>query len=232
MLIPTPLGEGGLDSIPEAVIAALHRLKFLVAERARTARHFIKSTNPPAPISDYQISELNEHTPLEELERLLQPALDGHDLGLLSEAGCPGVADPGADLVNLAHRRGVEVWPFAGPSSILLALMGSGMNGQQFCFHGYLPAKTPELVKELKRLEQQSMRSRQTQIFIETPYRNKGLVEQALKNLSGDTLFCIACDLSLPTQYLRTQKISAWKKNPPPDLNKRPTIFLLAVGYR
>lgn len=229
-LIPSPLGEDGLKSIPESVIETLHRLKFLVVEKAKTARHFVKSTNPPQLISDYQISELNEHTPASELRNLLQPAFEGHDIGLLSEAGCPGVADPGAGLVSLAHQNQVEVLPLVGPSSILLALMASGMNGQQFCFHGYLSARTNELAKDLKRLEQLSGKGRQTQIFIETPYRNNNLVEQALKTLAADTLFCIACDLTLPSQYVRTQKVGAWRKSLPPDLHKRPAIFLIYAG--
>ncbi len=229
-LIPSPLGSEGLNAIPTSTTAVLHRLKYLVAERAKTARHFIKSTHPPVPLSHFQISELNEHTPASELEALFKPVMQGHDLGLLSEAGCPGVADPGAELVNLAHRQGVEIWPLTGPSSILLALMASGMNGQCFCFHGYLSAKAGELSKDLKRLEQISAKSHQTQIFIETPYRNNNLIGQALKVLSADCLFCIACDLTLPSQYVRTQKISNWQKFPPPDLHKHLAVFLIYAG--
>lgn len=226
-LLPAPLGDDGLGAIPGYVTDTLHRLRFLVAERAKTTRHFIKSTNPPKPISEYQISELNEHTPVTELQALLRPVLEGNDMGLLSEAGCPGVADPGAGLVALAHRNGVEVLPLVGPSSILLALMASGMNGQQFCFQGYLAPKPGDLAKDLKRLEQLAEKGRQTQVFIETPYRNNNMVEQALKSLAPDTLFCIAVDLTLPTQFIRTQKIADWKKSPPPDLHKRPAIFLI-----
>ncbi len=226
-LIPSPLGEDALHTIPAHTIEILHRLTWLVAERAKTARHFIKKTNPPKAISEYQISELNEHTPDVEIEALLRPALDGQDLGVLSEAGCPGIADPGARLAALAHRVGVEVVPLTGPSSILLALMASGMSGQQFCFHGYLPPKTNDLSKELKRLELLAGKNRQTQIFIETPYRNKNVVEQALNTLQPDTLFCIAADLTLPTQFVVTKSIAAWKKTPPPDLHKRPAIFLI-----
>lgn len=225
-LIPSPLGEDALHTIPAHTIGILHHLTCLVAERAKTARHFIKKTNPPKPIGEYQITELNEHTPDQEILVLLQPALEGHDLGVLSEAGCPGVADPGAKLVSMAHRHGVEVVPLTGPSSILLALMASGMSGQQFCFHGYLPPKANDLAKDLKRLELLSEKHRQTQIFIETPYRNKNVVEQALLALQPDTLFCIAADLTLPTQFVQTKPIAAWQKTPPPDLHKRPAIFL------
>ena len=226
-LIPSPLGEDALHAIPAHTIEILHSLTWLVAERAKTARHFIKKTNPPKSISEYQISELNEHTPDVEIQVLLQPALEGHDLGVLSEAGCPGVADPGARLVAMAHRHDVEVAPLTGPSSILLALMASGMSGQQFCFHGYLPPKTNDLARDLKRLEQLAVKHRQTQIFIETPYRNKNVVEQALHALQTDTLFCIAVDLTLDTQFIQTKTISDWQKTPPPDLHKRPAIFLI-----
>ena len=224
-LIPCPLGEGATESIPAYALEVLHRLTHLVAERAKTTRHFIKATKPPKPISDYQIEELNEHTPIAELEALLRPALEGHDLGILSEAGCPGVADPGAKLVELAHRRGVEVVPLVGPSSILLALMASGMNGQSFAFHGYLSAKAP--AEDLKRLEQLATKHHQTQIFIETPYRNKAIIEQALKVLQPSTRFCIAADLTLATQFVQTTTIAEWRKAPPMGLDKRPVVFLI-----
>ncbi|MBI5914629.1 MAG: SAM-dependent methyltransferase [Bacteroidetes bacterium] len=223
-LIPSPLGEDAIEAIPTYVVEVLHRLTHLVAERAKTTRHFIKKTNPPKPISEYQIEELNEHTPAAELENLLRPVLEGHDLGILSEAGCPGVADPGAKLVELAHRHGVEVVPLVGPSSILLALMASGMNGQSFAFQGYLSAKSP--ADDLKRLEQLAVRLRQTQIFIETPYRNKAVIEQAMKVLQPGTRFCIAVDLTLPMQFVQTKTIGEWRKNLP-ELGKRPAIFLI-----
>ncbi len=160
-----------------------------------------------------------------ELEALLKPALDGHDLGILSEAGCPGIADPGAKLVELAHRRGVEVVPLVGPSSILLALMASGMNGQSFAFHGYLSAKSP--ADDLKRLEQLAVKRRQTQVFIETPYRNKAIIEQVLRVLQPGTRFCIAADLTLATQFVQTKTIGEWRKAPPMGLDKRPVVFLV-----
>ncbi len=224
-LIPCPLGEDAVETIPAYAVDVLHRLTHLVAERAKTTRHFIKATNPPKPISEYQIEELNEHTPAAELEALLHPALEGHDLGILSEAGCPGVADPGAKLVELAQRRGVEVVPLVGPSSILLALMASGMNGQSFTFHGYLSAKAP--ADDLKRLEQLAIKHHQTHIFIETPYRNKAIIEQALRVLQPGTKFCIAADLTLATQFVQTKTIAEWRKVPPAGLDKRPVVFLM-----
>ena len=181
-LIPVPLGDDALQTIPAYVIEQLHQLRFLVAERAKTARHFIKSTQPKLALQDLVISELNKRTQPDEVQGLLDPALAGDDMGLLSEAGCPAVADPGAQLVELAHRKGIEVVPMVGPSSILLALMASGMNGQQFCFHGYLPQKRPELAQALKRLEQAAMRHKQTQLFIETPLSQQGIDRASLSS--------------------------------------------------
>ncbi len=226
-LLPTPLGDEGVHAIPAYVIEKLHGLNYLVAERARTARRFIKRTSPPKPIGSFNIQELNEHTTQPEIAPLLQPLMEGNDVGLLSEAGCPGVADPGASLVELAHAKGVQVVPLVGPSSILLALMASGLNGQQFCFNGYLSAKPAQLTKDLRRLEQLSGSRQQTQIFIETPYRNNKLVEKALSILSLGTLFCIAVDLTLPTQSISTKTVAEWASAPRPDLHKRPAVFLI-----
>ncbi len=226
-LIPSPLGEEGIGTIPPYAIGVLHSISHIVAERAKTARHFIKATQAPRPIQEYMVEELNDRTPAAELAALLQPALDGEDVGILSEAGCPGVADPGALLVELAHEMGVEVVPLVGPSSILLALMASGMEGQRFCFHGYLSPRPGDLAKDLKRLEQQSQREKQTQIFIETPYRNLQVVEQALQALAAQTRFCIAADLTLPSQYIVSKKMKDLAKLEMPDLHKRPAIFLL-----
>lgn len=226
-LIPAPLGENAVHTIPPYVISILHELNFFIAERAKTARHFIKETNPVKPFAELVFSELNKHTDPAALKSMLQAALRGQDVGLLSEAGCPGVADPGARIVQLAHELGIEVVPLVGPSSILLALMASGMNGQSFAFQGYLPAKRPDLARELKQLEQVSGRLHQTQIMIETPYRNQAFIETALENLRPDTLLGIATDLTLPTQYVCTRTINAWKQQALPDLHKRPTIFLI-----
>lgn len=227
-LIPTPLGEDALHTIPPYVVEAVRPLQFFVAEKAKTARHFIKKILPMLPLSTLHIEELHEQTPATEVAKLLTPLLEGHDLGLMSEAGCPAVADPGAVLVALAHQRGIEVMPLVGPNAILLALMGSGMNGQNFAFVGYLAAKTNELEKDLKRLEQQARKFRQTQIFIETPYRTQNLIAAALQVLSPETRFCIAADLTTPPQYLVTKTISEWRKQPP-TLQKRTAIFLIGL---
>lgn len=231
-LIPTPLGENAVLPPHPSTVEILHRLTYVVAEKAKTARHFIKATQPPKSLSEYHIVELNEHTPAQDVPALLQPALEGNDLGLLSEAGCPGVADPGAALVGLAHAQGIEVVPLVGPSSLLLALMASGMSGQHFCFHGYLSAKAPDLAKDLKRLEQLAGKFNQTQLFIEAPYRNRQVVEIALQVLAPGTLFCIAADLTLPSQFVLTRTVAGWQQNPPPDFHKRPAVFLIYTAER
>jgi len=226
-LIPTPLGDEVTHTIPRYVIDILHQLDVFIAERAKTARHFIKTTEPVKAFSELTFFELNKRTEPQEIPDFLKPALAGKDIGLLSEAGCPGVADPGAVIVKLAHQLGIEVVPLVGPSSILLALMASGMNGQQFCFHGYLPPNKGELAKALKRLESEARKRNQSQIFIETPYRNKGLIEVVLNALSKETLFCIAADITLPSQYIKTKKIKSWQKTSIPDLHKKPAIFII-----
>lgn len=226
-LIPTPLGENAVHTIPPYVIEKLHDLDFFIAERAKTARAFIKTTKPQKAFADLTFFELNKRTTPEEKSTFLAPAEEGNDMGLLSEAGCPGVADPGAEIVQMAHRKGIEVVPFVGPSSILLALMASGMNGQGFSFQGYLSAKKPELARDLTRLEQLSRKHRQTQIFIETPYRNQGMLEEAFRVLSTETRLCIAVDISLETEYILTKKIKVWRKTKLPNLHKRPAIFLI-----
>ncbi len=229
-LIPSPLGEDAIHTIPPYVVDIIHRLDYFIAERAKTARHFIKQTQPLKAFSELTFYELNKRTPLEEQRTFLDDTLKGHDIGLLSEAGCPGIADPGAMIVKLAYEKEIEVVPLVGPSSILMALMASGMNGQQFCFHGYLSPKKPELIKALKRLEQESRRLKQTQIFIETPYRNHSFIDAALQALNPKTKFCIACDISLSTAYIKTYSIQKWKSIKRPDLHKRPAIFLLYSG--
>lgn len=230
-LIPSPLGDNALHTLPPYVIDIVHRLDYFIVERAKTARHFIKDSGINRPIAELHIVELNDQIPESEWQTYLEPALKGQDVGLLSEAGCPGVADPGAQMVALAHQKNIEVIPLVGPSSILLALMASGMNGQSFCFQGYLSAKRGELDKDLKRIEQLAQRQGQTQLFIEVPYRNNAMLEQALQSLLPTTLLCVAADLTLPTQYIKTLSVAAWKKvKPLPDLHKRPAIFLIGKG--
>ena len=231
-LIPAPLGIGAEHALPQYAIDILHRLDYFIAERARTARRFIKRTGPVKPIDALTFFELNKRTPPATVNTFLDPVEAGHDLGLLSEAGAPAVADPGARIVEIAHRRAIEVVPLVGPSSLLLALMASGMSGQQFCFHGYLPPQKDRLGKTLKKLERNSERFQQTQLFIETPYRNNGLVETAIATLAPETRFCIAADLTLPAQYIRTLPVREWKKTEVPELHKRPAVFLLYAGRK
>ena len=228
-LLPVPLGEEALETLPAYLTERMHGLTYFVAERARTARRFLKRTGLERPISELHIRELNKRTSDAERAALLDPCRAGHDLGLLSEAGCPAVADPGALVVARAHELGIEVVPLVGPSSILLALMGSGMNGQGFTFHGYLSQKPNELARDLQRLERDARRTRFTQLCIETPYRNDKFVETALQTLGADVRFGIAADLTLPTEYLRTQRVATWRTQNRPDLHKRPAIFLIGV---
>lgn len=226
-LIPTPLGEDALHTIPPYIVEIIHRLDTFVVERAKTARHFIKATLPPYPLSSLTVLEIDENTQAVDFQEIEKTLNAGKSIGVMSEAGCPGVADPGAIVVDWAHKKGFEVMPLVGPSSILLALMGSGFNGQSFQFHGYLSAKRGEIGKDLQRLEGIAQRSRQAQIFIETPYRNKALIETALAILQPITKFCIAADLTTPSQYIVTKTIAEWKKTTIPDLHKHPAIFLL-----
>jgi len=227
-LIPVPLGPNTpQDVLTPGVLATLRPLRYFVVEQAKSARAFLKSAGTELPLQSLQLSELNEHTRPAELEQLLTPLRDGHDLGLLSEAGCPAVADPGADLVALAQRENIRVVPLIGPSSLLLSLMASGLNGQRFAFQGYLPAKEGERMKALRDLENESRKRRQTQLFIETPYRNRAMFDAILQACQGTTRLCVATDLSLPGESVRTQTVAQWKKQTPPDIERRPTVFLL-----
>lgn len=226
-LIPTPLAPNSWAPFPDQTLTCLRRLKVFIAERGKTARQFLKEAQTSVPFPEMTFFELNKYTKAEDLPGFLAPALeDNQDIGLMSEAGCPGVADPGAVVVQLAHDLGIPVVPLVGPSSILLALMGSGLNGQQFAFHGYLPIKNPARKKAIKTLERQSAQAQQTQIFIETPYRNDGLVADLLSGLQSNTRLCIAADLTAPEAFLQTKTILGWKREAPPRLHKRPTIFL------
>lgn len=226
-LIPTTLGESPLAAIlPEQVRQIAASLKVYVAENPKTARQYLKQIGLDTPLQEIEIHTLDKHTKADELLRLLQPALNGKDIGLVSEAGCPAVADPGALLVRLAHSQGIRVVPLVGPSSILLALMGSGMNGQSFAFHGYLPIQKPERCKRISELEKESGSRNQTQIFIEAPYRNQALLEDLVQTCEPGTELCIATDLTLETERIETRKIAEWRKKLP-DINKKPTIFLL-----
>lgn len=226
-LIPTPLGDGALHTIPPYVVEKIHALDTFIVERAKTARHFIKATNPPRPLSTLTIFELPTDAQPFDFQQIIPILQEGRDIGLMSEAGCPAIADPGAAVVAWAHRQGVAVEPMVGPSSILLALMASGMNGQSFQFHGYLSAKRGDLGSDLKRLEDVARRLKQTQIFIETPYRNGQLIETAFSVLQATTRFCIAADLTTTPQYIASKTIAEWRKTALPELHKRAAIFLI-----
>lgn len=227
-LLPVPLGNDCDISavIPAQVQQMASSLLTFVVEHPKTARQFLKQTGTALPLQEIRMLTLDEHTRPEELEALLQPLLAGEDVGLLSEAGCPAVADPGANLVRLAHTRNIRVVPLVGPSSILLALMASGLNGQSFAFLGYLPAEKAERVKKITEIEQTSQRLNQAQIFIETPYRNQQLLQDLLDTSSAETELCVATDLTLASERVLTRSIAEWRKSPT-DCNKRPTVFLL-----
>jgi 16S rRNA (cytidine1402-2'-O)-methyltransferase len=227
-LIPVPLGPGAVEqSLAPEVLATIRPLQHFVVEQAKTARAFLKLVGTDLPLQSLQLEELNEHTRPDALNRLLEPLRTGHDTGLLSEAGCPAVADPGANLVALAQQENIRVVPLIGPSSLLLALMASGLNGQRFAFQGYLPAKEAERTTAIRELESESRKKQQTQIFIETPYRNRQLFDSLLKICQPATRLCVATDLTLPGESIRTEKIANWKKKTPPDIERRPTVFLL-----
>jgi 16S rRNA (cytidine1402-2'-O)-methyltransferase len=226
-LIPTTLGESEIGKVlPAEVMKVVSTLRYFVVENTRTARRHLKRMAPEIVIDDLDFKELNEHTQKVGLELLLEPIGRGFDVGILSEAGCPGVADPGADLVKIAHQKGIRVIPLVGPSSILLSLMASGMNGQNFAFIGYLPVKPPERSSAIRDLERISAKEGKTQIFIEAPYRNAKLLEDLLAICNEQTRLCVAVDLTLESEFVVTKTIAAWKKSIP-DINKRPAIFLL-----
>jgi 16S rRNA (cytidine1402-2'-O)-methyltransferase len=235
-LIPNALGPGALDEVlPASVRQTTAQLDYFIAENAKTARAFLKlvSTTHPLgkPLQEIEIRELNINTAAAELPTLLAPLLAGRNAGLVSEAGVPAVADPGADLVRLAHQKNIPVKPLVGPSSILLALMASGLNGQSFAFQGYLPTDSGQRATRLRQLEQRSRQEKQTQIFIETPYRNEAMLEAIANHCTNTTLVTVATDLTLATETVRTQPVQIWKNEITagrfPDFKKKPTVFLL-----
>ena len=227
-LLPVALGDTPWDSVlPAASREATCRLTRFLAENAKTARAELKRIGHPVPLRELAIEQLPELLTAADIERLLAPLAEGHDVGLMSEAGCPAVADPGALLVRRAHELGCIVKPQVGPSSLLLALMASGLDGQRFAFHGYLPAREPERSRRIAELEKESAALHQTQIFIETPYRNHALFAALLLACRPKTLLCLATDLTLSSERTATRRIAAWKAASPPDLDKRPTVFLL-----
>ena len=212
-LIPVPLGPVSPEAcLPPDTLAVARRLDHFVVERAKTARAHLKAMGHPQPIQELHLEELNEHTPATAIATLLAPLKAGHDVGLLSEAGCPAVADPGAALVLAAHRAAIRVVPLIGPSAILLALMASGLGGQRFAFHGYLPAKEPERSQAIRELEKSARKEKATQLFIETPYRSAALLDALAATLSPETLISVGADLSLPGQLIRTRSAKDWRE--------------------
>ena len=234
-LIPNALGEGDAAALatvlPASVLARAASLGYFVGENAKSTRAFLKRVGVDRPIQEIELRELNVNTPAAEVERLLAPILAGADGGLVSEAGCPAVADPGALLVRRAHERGVKVVPLVGPSSILLALMASGLDGQRFAFHGYLPVDAGERAKTLRELDQRSRKGRETQIFIETPYRNRALLDALVASCAPSTWITVAVDLTLESERIATRTAADWKKQAAAfDMHKRPAIFLMLAN--
>lgn len=226
-LFPVPLGDTPVRNVlPDYNIELLRSVKFFVVENLRSARRFIKACDRSINIDELSFEELNEHTPIENVTRLTAPLDKGFDLGVISEAGCPAVADPGADLVAVAQRKGYEVVPLVGPSSIIMSLMASGFNGQSFAFSGYLPIDESARTAKLKDMEASIRRKRQTQIFIETPYRNMKLIADLCRRLPGDLLLCVASDITGARQSIVTRSLTQWKKAQY-NYDKVPTIFLL-----
>jgi len=227
-LIPSTLGDTPPRLVlPQHVIDVARKLSHFVVEQPKSARQFLSALEPEQPVQSLHFATLNGHTEENELSNLLAPLLAGHDVGIISEAGCPGIADPGAALVYLAHRNGIRVVPLVGPSSVLLALMASGLNGQCFAFHGYLPIAEAERNKAIATLEAESIKRNQTQLFIETPYRNDRMFSALLSRCRPETLLCVATDITLPGEQILTLPIARWGLQPVPLLSKRPSLFLL-----
>lgn len=227
-LLPVPLGNEGdpKDVLPQSVERSIEFIDHYIVENEKTARRFIKAILPTKKQPDLKLSVLNKHTEPSEHYDFIQPCLEGLNVGLMSEAGCPGVADPGAAMVKIAHEKGIQVVPLVGPSSILLAIMASGMNGQSFAFNGYLPIDKGEKKNALKNFEKLSQDKNQSQLFIETPYRNNKLLEDILTTLQPSTHLCIAADITLPNEFIKTKTIAQWKKENT-DLHNRPCIFIV-----
>ncbi|PIF02031.1 MAG: SAM-dependent methyltransferase [Draconibacterium sp.] len=226
-LVPNVLSEGNWQYVlPASINSVISKTKYFIVENVRTTRRFMKMVNREINIDECTFFELNKHTPATEIPSFLKPLENGNSMALISEAGCPGVADPGAEVVRIAHSREINVVPLTGPSSIILALMASGLNGQQFAFNGYLPVKPAERAKAILALEKKALANNQTQLFIETPYRNNQLMEDIVKVCSKNTLFCIAANLTGENEYINTKTIRQWKNNLP-SLHKIPAIFLI-----
>ena len=226
-LIPTTLGDNApLEVLPISIKRTIENIDHYIVENEKTARRFIKKVSPGKSQADIEIETINKYTDPAVIPSFLDPCIHGDNVGVLSEAGCPGIADPGADVVRVAHEKRIQVVPLVGPSSILMAMMSSGMNGQNFAFNGYLPIEAPERKAMIKRLERLSREMGQSQIFMETPYRNDKLLAELTKTLQRSTRLCIATDITLPTEFIQTKIVHEWKELDI-DLNKRPTIFIV-----
>lgn len=226
-LIPTRLGDDiKLEVLPISIKKIIENTNYYIAENEKTARRFIKKISPVKSQSSLHFETINKFTVDSEIPAFLDPCFEGHNIGVLSEAGCPGIADPGASVVTIAHQKNIPVIPMVGPSSILLAMMGSGMNGQGFSFNGYLPIDKQERKQKIKHLERVSLEQNQSQIFIETPYRNQKVFDDLKSILSKSTRLCVAVDITLTTEYIKTKSIDDWKKTTV-DLQKRPCIFII-----
>jgi 16S rRNA (cytidine1402-2'-O)-methyltransferase len=227
-LIPVTLGDDMAQHvIPDYVLNVARKLETFVVESEKSARHFLSTIKTLKPVRELNLHLLNEHTDMKILPDLLAPLLAGQNVGLMSDAGCPAVADPGAQLVQLAHKKGIRVVPLVGPSSILLSLMASGLNGQQFAFLGYLPVEKLQRNQKLKEIEKRSASHKETQLFIETPYRNQAMLDAILQTCHAQTQLCIACDVSLDSEMIVTKSIASWKSSAPIDIHKRPCLFLM-----
>ena len=224
-----PMNLGDVENsvfLPPFVLETIRSLRYFIAENAKTARHYFISLEMRELLPQITVYEMDKHNKNFDYSVYFDVVNQGNNLGVISEAGCPGVADPGADVARAAHRNGIKVVPLVGPSSILLSLMASGLNGQSFAFNGYLPVKNPERSKMIKKLEERSAQLNQTQIFIETPYRNNAFIETLCNTLSPNTLLTVACDITLSTEYILTQPVSQWKTTKI-DIDKRPAIYLI-----
>ena len=231
-MIPCPISDERdvWDVLPKANLDVMNSLDYFIVENTRSARRFLSRAGVERRIEELEFVELNEHTTSSgDVERMLKPVLEGRSAGVISEAGVPGVADPGADIVALAHRKGVRVVPLVGPSSILMSVMASGLNGQSFAFVGYLPIKDGERLKRLKELERRALQERQAQLFIEAPYRNVKLFETMLKTLQPNIRLTVATDITSPEEFILTLEVAEWRKRGVPDIAKRPTIFILGI---
>ncbi len=226
-LIPVTLGDTPYEKVlPQYNFEIIEQIKYFIVENVRSARRFLCKI-PNVNLDEVTFYELNEHTDLKSIQNYLDPLQKGFSMGVISEAGCPAIADPGAEVVKMAQKKNLKVVPLVGPSSILMSLMASGFNGQSFCFQGYLPAKPQERASKLKKIEQKIYNENQTQIFIEAPYRNLQMIETIMQSLQNKTKLCIATGISTDQEYIKTKSVEEWKKSKIPEINKIPTIFLL-----